>query len=545
MATIHPDIGHILLNSAGAYRERDILEQLQTDLPVGFDVFHGVGFSSTHGDKQYYGEIDVLVLSPAGHLVALEIKAGEVSVSEQGLFKQYKSGPKDIRQQVQQQRGTWLSILKKNGFEGVTLHHFLVLPDQMVAEGSATFPRDRIIDSGQIAELGYLIQRSIPLDPCEASVRSKLMSFIESRFELIPDPSLRIGQSQRANRILAEGLATWVPRIFHPSRAYQINATAGSGKTQLALALLRAAAQQNKRSTYICYNRPLADHISRIAPVQTIASNFDELCIAFLKKSEVQLDFSDRNLFRRAQAAYVQHLKSSDPTLDLLIIDEAQDFDFEWIEALVASVKSDGTIYLLSDDSQMLYERTSFELSDAVMIECHENFRSPKRIVDVINALGLSSHLVQARSVQLGELPEFVSYDSSDPSGLLATQRVISRLLSEGYAKDQITLLSFSGRDKSVLLKSPSLGPYSVRSFSGKYSLDSEPLFSPGDFLAETVYRFKGQSSPVIVFCEIDFTELATRELRKLFVGMTRAQYHLVCIMSEQAQELLAARLQA
>lgn len=81
------------------------------------------------------------------------------------------------------------------------------------------------------------------------------------------------------------------------------------------------------------------------------------------------------------------------------------------------------------------------------MIECHENFRSPKRIVDVINALGLSSHPVQARSVQLGELPEFVSYDSSDPSGLLTAQIVISRLLSAGYAKDQITLLSFSGRE--------------------------------------------------------------------------------------------------
>lgn len=543
MATIHPDIDHILLNSTGAYRERDILEQLQNDLPVGFDVFHGVGFSSTHGDKQYYGEIDVLVLSPAGHLVALEVKAGEVSVSDQGLFKHYKSGPKDIRQQVQQQRGTWLSILKKNGFEGVTLHHFLVLPDQMVAEGSATFPRERIIDSGQITDLGYLIQRSIPLEPCEASVRLKLMAFIESRFELIPDPSLRIGQSQRANRILAEGLATWVPRISHPSRAYQINATAGSGKTQLALSLLRTAAQQHKRSTYICYNRPLADHISRIAPVQTIASNFDELCIAFLKKSEGELDFSDKNLFRRAQEAYVEHLNTSEPVFDLLIIDEAQDFDFEWINALVLSVKSDGAIYLLSDESQMLYDRTAFELSDAVMIDCHENFRSPKRIVDVINALGLSSHPVQARSVQLGELPEFVSYDSSDQAGLLATERVISRLLSQGYTQEQITLLSFSGREKSALLKSQSLGVYSLRSFSGKYDQHSEPLFSQGEFLAETVYRFKGQSSPVIVLCEIDFTELSTRELRKFFVGMTRAQFHLVCVLSEQAQELLAARL--
>jgi len=178
-----------------------------------------------------------------------------------------------------------------------------------------------------------------------------------------------------------------------------------------------------------------------------------------------------------------------------------------------------------------------------VLIDCHENFRSSKRIVEVINALGLTPQPVQARSVQLGELPEFVSYDSSDPAGLLATERIISRLLSQGYSKEQITLLSFNGREKSSLLKSLSLGVYSLKSFSGKYGLNSEPLFSQGEFLVETVYRFKGQSSPVIVLCEIDFTELATKELRKLFVGMTRAQFHLVCVMSEKAQELLAARL--
>jgi len=543
MATIHPDIDLIFVNNSGAYKEREILELLSSELPNGFDVFHSVEFSSTHANKQYYGEIDVLIVSPAGHLIALEIKGGEVSVTDQGLYKSYKSGTKDIRNQVQQQRGTWLNILKKYDFEGVTLHHFLVLPDQLVAEGSASFPRERIIDSMQISELGFLIQRSIPLDPCEPLIRSRLISFIENHFELIPDTSLRIGQSTKVNRILAEGLATWVPRISHHSKAFQVNATAGSGKTQLALALLRSATLEKKRCAYICYNRPLADHISKIAPVQAIASNFDELSIAHLKKVDIQVDFTAKDVFEIAQKKYLNHLKSSEPTLDLLIIDEAQDFDFDWIEALIASVKATGSIYLLLDESQMLYKRAAFELPNAVTINCLENFRSPKRIVEVINALNLCPHHIQSRSVHLGELPEFVIYDESDSFGQQATTKVITSLLKQGFTKDQITLLTFHGRDKSSVLKLQNLGDHTLKAFTGKYGNSNEPLFTKGEILTETVYRFKGQSSPVIVLCEIDFLELTEKELRKLFVGMTRAQFHLVCVLSESAEAQISKRL--
>jgi superfamily I DNA and RNA helicase len=68
-------------------------------------------------------------------------------------------------------------------------------------------------------------------------------------------------------------------------------------------------------------------------------------------------------------------------------------------------------------------------------------------------------------------------------------------------------------------------------------------LYTNGELFCETVYRFKGQSSPVVIFCEIDFDELTDRDLRKLFVGMSRAQDHLVCIISQQAELMLIERM--
>ena len=51
----------------------------------------------------------------------------------------------------------------------------------------------------------------------------------------------------------------------------------------------------------------------------------------------------------------------------------------------------------------------------------------------------------------------------------------------------------------------------------------------------ETVNRFKGQSAPAVVLCEVDFESLTERDKRKLFVGLTRAQMRVDVVISERA----------
>ena len=62
------------------------------------------------------------------------------------------------------------------------------------------------------------------------------------------------------------------------AKVYVIEATAGSGKTQLALKLLRDAAQQKQRARYVCFNRPLADHLAKLAPASVEVTTFHQLC---------------------------------------------------------------------------------------------------------------------------------------------------------------------------------------------------------------------------------------------------------------------------
>jgi len=87
MAVIHPSIENLLLTTPGAYRERDVLLVLQDGLPENFDVYHSVNWSSVHQDQQRFGEIDALVLSPLGHITLLEVKAGDLNITDNNITK--------------------------------------------------------------------------------------------------------------------------------------------------------------------------------------------------------------------------------------------------------------------------------------------------------------------------------------------------------------------------------------------------------------------------------------------------------------------------
>ncbi|AVA37153.1 hypothetical protein C3Z06_28300 [Cupriavidus metallidurans] len=82
-----------------------------------------------------------------------------------------------------------------------------------------------------------------------------------------------------------------------------------------------------------------------------------------------------------------------------------------------------------------------------------------------------------------------------------------------------------------------------LRKFSGDYNQQGLPVFSEGDVLAESIHRFKGQSAPAVVLTEVDFEALGDQEVRRLFVGATRATMKLVIVLSERAAGLMLERI--
>ena len=50
----------------------------------------------------------------------------------------------------------------------------------------------------------------------------------------------------------------------------------------------------------------------------------------------------------------------------------------------------------------------------------------------------------------------------------------------------------------------------------------------------DTVYRLKGHSAPCVVLTEVDFETLSRVDMRKLFVGITRATAKFLLVSSDR-----------
>ena len=544
MAIIRPSLRLFRPESAGQWCEYQVLQRLEHDLPDEFQVFHGIDWSAVHNGAQWFGEFDAIVMAPSGNLVILEVKSGDLELGEDGLRKRYDRGTKNVERQAKQQHASLMSRLRSEGIAGVYVGHLLVFPDARIAQGTVAYPRERIVDASEQEDLWRRVLYAAPSATSNAIDLGRLEHFLLDYFDLVPDPTARISQVDEAVRVLSDGLAQWVPRIRHASGVYRIQATAGSGKTQLALRLLRDAASQHRRARYVCFNRPLADRLARIAPPQVEVATFHELARDCWLRSQGEPDFSDPLIFDRMAAHFIDWIQEQPPCLDLLVLDEAQDLDATWVAALASALHPEGDLYLLGDDDQAFFQREPFDLPEAVTITIQDNFRSPRAIVQSINALGLASSPVRAHGPHDGDVPGWHTYDpDADHGGLTTVARVVSNLIRDGHTPDQIALLSMHGQRHSKLLEQTHLAGFDLRTFTGDYDRAGSAIWNEGQLFADTVMRFKGRAAPVVVLCEMDFDACDEATRRKLFVGFTRAQYRLECVLSAAAERALIEAL--
>lgn len=541
MARLHPSQFPGLREDGGLYRELDVLERLRHGLPEGYEIFHEVTWHNVREGRDRHGEIDIVVLSPLGNLLLMEVKAGEVLLREGGVFKRYGSKERDVALQCKVQYSAMMGKLKLAGLHP-RIANCLVLPDYRVPAGQVvSIPRERIIGADEYDLLAVRVQEMLAIGG-GASVE-ELRRFLCSEFRISPSIANLRDQLHGATERLSDGLATWVPRISHPCGAVRVQATAGSGKTQLALRLLENAVAAGESALYVCFNRPLADCIASLAPARAEVASFHELAVEYYRRNHGEPDFGDSGVFLKVAGAYHEDSENFAPKYELLVIDEGQDFDPQWVASLLPLLKPSGRLYLLEDEAQRLYERDAFELSDAVTLACNDNHRSPRAVCQVVNALGLVSPAIVGKSPYQGELPRFRRY-ASEAELFTRTAEAVDDLLQRGFELQDIVILTGHGLGRSRLLNSERIGRFSTRKFTGRYTREGNPQWSDGEITVESIYRFKGQSAPAVILSEIDFTELTAQERRKLFVGMTRARLDAQLVLSSRAEACIACELE-
>ncbi|KVQ68795.1 nuclease [Burkholderia ubonensis] len=548
MARLIPDDWKSLAATGAAERERETLAALEHALPDSYTVYHGVHWTRAEQGFSVFGEAAFVVVSPAGRVLLIEQKAGFLRETPKGLVKVYLQTERNVPIQLARTQETLhrrLTAALGAGVYGVEA--LLYCPDYTIRQAAiAGVPSERIVDATRKAQLAQVIQQILPADEPRVANAPKIHHFLADELALTPDTSALVGQAGTLVTRLSGGLASWARQLeFTPFRLRVIG-TAGSGKTQLAVQAMRDAIAAGRRVLYVCFNRPLADYIARIAPPGAKIANYHQLCDWVARDGGYTPDFDAPDAFGRLEARFAQTPVPERWRFDVLIVDEGQDFHPSWASALERLLAPDGAWWWLEDPLQNLYMREPVALPGWVSLKALTNYRSPRDLLDFVrDVIGRVEPLA-------AELRSGSPFDGSDlvvsaygdanasPAALAdacidATKRAITQALSLGFRKQDIAVLSYRGREGSALAALDQLGPHQVMRFTGKYDLFGNPEYHDGDVLLDSIYRFKGQSAPCVILTEIDFDTLDARAARKLFVGATRATMKLLLVASARA----------
>ena len=544
MAKVFPGGWRELAATGTAQRELQTLAELADGLDDGYTVYHGVHWTRVEQNNYaIYGEIDFAIVGPTGKVLLIEQKAGLLTETAEGLKKSYADKQKSVAFQMARNADALHARLRAvcKG-EPTFVDSLLYCPHYTVkAPGSAGIDPARIVDASKKDRLLAIIRDILPAAGDVLAAKPKVQRFLADILQLVPEVDAVVGEAGALYTRLSGGLAKWARQIECDPFRLRVIGTAGSGKTQLALAVYRDAIAAGRRPLYVCYNRPLADHIALIVAAGGEVATYHQFAARVCRAIGQSPDFRKPNAFVQLEAALDKHVPDESARFDELIIDEGQDFKEGWADNLLRFLRPGGRAWWMEDPMQNLYARAPVTLPGWVSLRSDTNYRSPRDILDVLNRMLPLDHAMEAGSPLTGSDVEIVSY--SDVKDLVSkTISAVTQCIGLGFKRPHIALITYRGRGQSKLAAYDKLGPYALRSPTGDYDLLGNPLYTEGDLVIDSVHRFKGRSAPCVVFTEIDFETLDEQAVRRIFVGATRATMKLVLVVSEASAKVLLGR---
>ncbi len=393
MARIVPDGWEALDFNGAAEREIETLRRLAT-LPDDCTVLHGVHWTRIEHGCSVYGDVDFIVVASNGRVLLIEQRSGFLEETPDGLVKAQGSARRKVVSQILQAVDTLETRFAQSRparhggvAQRLSIDYLLYCPDHRVKDaGRVGIAEERIVDASRASSLvAVVVDLLTPTPPADSVDAAAALRFFSNELLLVADVATLIGRTDRWVTRLSGGLAQAAMQLdFAPFRL-RVRGTAGSGKTQLALRVLADAADHGRSALYLCYNRPLADHVAAIAPDGVTVATFHGFGDRLLRARGDEPDFGAKDFYARLEAAVADARPGDAERYDVLIVDEGQDFTAAWRDAALRFVKDDGRAYWLEDPLQNLYGREPVALDDAwVTLNATVNYRSPRDIVDAI-----------------------------------------------------------------------------------------------------------------------------------------------------------------
>lgn len=484
-------------------------------------------------------EIDLLVLWPHVGLAAIEVKGGRISIENGQWIQSDRKGWHPIQSPIAQSQGSThaLSNWLENQLGSKISSRFAYMACFPYTKVHANWsmagtPRSLVIDQHNLtADLAAYVRTAIEQEGGGAS--GLVPAFMERilvhlRGDLATQPNVGGDASEiedEQNR-LTDRQATLLSATRSLPRVRFLGG-AGSGKTYLALRKAQQLCREGKRVGLFCYNKGLGLHLRNEVdrwrgnkPVFT--GEFHEYALQAGVPSGEGQDYYDSDMPRLLRK--LSDTLDASEKLDVVIVDEAQDFAPLWWEALLSRMRDPlgGEVYAFMDDRQDVYRRWDGEGFGGafqegiplVPIHVDENLRNTRKIAEIFKPFTGEYFKPRASTGMPVRL-----VPASTENAVDTASDCIDILIDEGWVNNQIALLT-TGRRHPI-----------HREYADANDLPTywrEFHDNAAEFYG-SVLGFKGLERSVVVLCVNGFYDME-RAAERLYVGLSRARCLLVIV---------------
>lgn len=572
MATMRPELSDAELGKVQSSAEATFYKACREQLPDDALVIYSAAWTYKRTDgNPVEGEADFTVFFPKHGFVTVEIKGGGIQFdpltgqwSSVDRFRN-KNPIKDPFRQATREKHAVLDQLKGHpewsrwSGKRILAGHAVFFPDCDDLRGliSPNSPGEILGGRRDLKDLAPWFERvnrfwggnanHEPLGSQGLRIAEKIFcSTIQVRpllaAEIDREEELRINLTSQQAKIL---------RIIGGRKRAVISGGAGTGKTLIAVEKARQLAQAGQSVLFLCYNRPLADNLQGVLSSEgnVQVMSFHQLCDG---RIDLALKLSGRDILQEASEAYPDQNRFEvqmpfalalsnevlDERYDAIVVDEAQDFSDEYwfsIEELLVD-QANSYFFIFTDQNQSVYRRHGNLpiVEDPFLLTT--NCRNTSHIHNAAYRY-YSGEAVDASPIT-GAPVETICEPTVDAQARIIAG-IAGRLIGvEGVRPDDVVVLLARSRHPGTPNRSyfSTLNCYSDRA-RAKFEIEGAGRF-PGHIFVDTVNRFKGLESPIVILWLADNLD-EEDDKETYYVGLSRAKSRLFIVGSEMSAGLL------
>ena len=481
------------------------------------------------------GEGDFVLFDPRCGVLVIEVKGGEVwCESGRWLQRNRRTGAvKDI--DPEKQSGDTMYRIKSEvdnrvpAARGLLFGHAVWFPDGTVDRSQLpmNYHPEMTLDAEDVPQVQAAIGRVFAFWASQYTdrggvsdeVAGQVFDTLAPTLSLVPSVRQRIDETEEHLVRLTDEQTRIISYLDDQSHAAVVG-PAGTGKTLLAIDKARRLASSAEPVLFLCYNAALRDHLSKNHHLPNVRyQNFHGLA------REIT---GPEGTLEEAVDALLEHLVDDEPLpYEHLVLDEAQDFDRDWLEFLQARFR-DRAFYAFYDPHQNIQGEQDVAWLDK--IPCRLSLsRNCRNTLEVARSAYRAAGLKTAPNLgATGPKPVIHRADSAQEAVKLVNKLVATARTDHRIPPDQIAVLTLESLDASPHWRQAKLGgkPTAERPEQGHVTLS-------------TARRFKGLEAAVVIIVDVDFSRAVRDEWRRrLYVACSRARQFVQVIATTKESEL-------